>query len=396
MYFIEKQHDDGFMQNFGGYMLETGCVLWTIGEHFRYTRDTNWIRSISDAIVKAFDYLVAWRNKSKKDELRGHGYGMIDGKVADCEDHYHIYMLNSTAYVGMKRAAEVLAAVQDPRAVKLAQESKTYLADIMDSLVVGFAEAPVVPLNDGTWCPSLPVWTENPGPVCLQTKGGLWFTHGAMVSRDTLVSTQYLILDEVIEPNHVYADFILNCLADNFMCNNTAFSQPYYSPHPYANLLRGEVKPFLKEFYCNMSALADRETYSFWEHFFYASPHKTHEEAWFLMRCRWMLYLEAGDTLTIAPGIPRSWLQDGQEVSVEQVACYYGTLSYSVKSEISVGKMTGHVRLTGDNRPSCLAVRIPHPDNLKASSVTSGRYCGNTETIYFDEFIDEIDFQISF
>ncbi len=46
MYFIEKQHKDGFMQYFGEYMLETGAVLWDIGEHYRYTKDLEWIRII--------------------------------------------------------------------------------------------------------------------------------------------------------------------------------------------------------------------------------------------------------------------------------------------------------------------------------------------------------------
>jgi hypothetical protein len=51
------------------------------------------------------------------------------------------------------------------------------------------------------------------------------------------------------------------------------------------------VKPFLKTYYNPFSALADRETYTFWEHLYKVSVHKTHEEAWFLMETRWMLYL---------------------------------------------------------------------------------------------------------
>ena len=31
MYFLDKQHDDGFIQNFGDYMLETGAALWSLG-----------------------------------------------------------------------------------------------------------------------------------------------------------------------------------------------------------------------------------------------------------------------------------------------------------------------------------------------------------------------------
>ena len=41
-FFLERQRDDGFIQTFGGYQLETGPTLWTIGEHFRYTRDVAW------------------------------------------------------------------------------------------------------------------------------------------------------------------------------------------------------------------------------------------------------------------------------------------------------------------------------------------------------------------
>ena len=82
---------------------------------------------------------------------------------------------------------------------------------------------------------------------------------------------------------------ILDFYTEYLTVNNTAFSQPYYSPHPYGQLLLGDTGLFLQEFYSGCSSLSDREIYSFWEHFFCGSPHKLHEEAWFLMRCRWML-----------------------------------------------------------------------------------------------------------
>ena len=97
---------------------------------------------------------------------------------------------------------------------------------------------------------------------------------------------------------------------------NFVFSQPYYSRHPYLHLRRGEVKPFLQAWYDTMAAMADRDTYTFTEHFFGASPHKTHEEAWFLMETRWMLYLEEGQTLRLLTGVPRAYLEDGKTVAV--------------------------------------------------------------------------------
>ncbi len=33
-FFLNRQREDGFIQSFAGYQLETGPLLWTIGKHF--------------------------------------------------------------------------------------------------------------------------------------------------------------------------------------------------------------------------------------------------------------------------------------------------------------------------------------------------------------------------
>ena len=64
-YFLDKQHDDGFMQNFGGYMLETQAALWSMGEHFRYNQDRDWLaRSLP--VEAAVDYLVRERKLNRQ------------------------------------------------------------------------------------------------------------------------------------------------------------------------------------------------------------------------------------------------------------------------------------------------------------------------------------------
>ncbi|MEI7437140.1 MAG: hypothetical protein WCL16_10095, partial [bacterium] len=65
-FFLERQRPDGFIQNFAGYQLETGPALWTMGEHFRYTRDIKWVRRIKPKLLKACDYLLAWRERNKQ------------------------------------------------------------------------------------------------------------------------------------------------------------------------------------------------------------------------------------------------------------------------------------------------------------------------------------------
>ncbi len=65
-YFIETQQENGKIENYNGYMVETGAVLWSVGEYFRYTRDKEWIGEIKPALLKACRYLTEWRNRSKK------------------------------------------------------------------------------------------------------------------------------------------------------------------------------------------------------------------------------------------------------------------------------------------------------------------------------------------
>ena len=158
-----------------------------------------------------------------------------------------------------------------------------------------------------------------------------------MVSRDSLLGPLYLVFTEVIEPDELGTTFLLNFHNDLMTQRNVAFSQPYYSRHPVVHLRRGEVRPFLKAYYSTVAALADRETYTFWEHLYRNCPHKTHEEAWFLMQTRWMLWMEQGDTLKLLSGVPRDYLEDGKRIDIRNASSYFGKFSLSVDSRLSNG-----------------------------------------------------------
>lgn len=380
-YFLAKQHEDGFMQNFGGYMLETGAALWSMGEHYRTTRDADWVRRIGPGVVRACEYLLAWRRRNMLSELMGRGYGLIEGKVADPEDPYHAFMLNGYAYLGMARAAEMLACVDAAAGARWAQEAAAFKADIRAALNEAIARSPVVPLLDGTWSPSVPPWAEARGPVSLLTDEGKWFTHGAFTARDSLIGPLYLILQEVLEPCEPAADWLLNVHADLYHTRNVAPSQPYYSPHPIAHLRRGEVKAFLKAYYNGFAGLADRETYTFWEHYFHASPHKTHEEGWFLMQTRWMLWMEDGDALALLPGIPRAWMEDGKRIVLDGIATHFGAVSLTLASHVAQGRIEAQFSCDPARRPRIVRLRVPHPDGRRAVHVSAGAYDAATETV---------------
>jgi hypothetical protein len=373
MFFLEKQHDDGMMQNFGGYMIETGAALWSMGEYVRYTGDTAWVRAVEPRLLRACDFLLRWRAEYLKDGLKGRGYGMIAGKVADPNDPYHQYMLNAYAFLGISRVAEMLGAVDGVQSKRLAADAEAWRQDIRASLMNSISRAPVIPLGDGRWSPTVPPWTEAIGPRALHIVPESYFSHGTVTTPDVLLGPLYLVFCEVLAPGEEVSRMMLDYHSELFYECNAAFSQPYYSRHDWVQLKLGLVKPFLKTYYNTVSALADRETYTFWEHVFQVSQHKTHEQAWFLMETRWMLYLEDGDTLRLLPGIPRTWTEDGKQITLKNAGSYFGPLSLHVDAEPGAGFIDAAISCNSGTRPRSVIIRLPHPEGEKAVTVTGGR-----------------------
>ena len=396
MFFMEKQHDDGMIQNFGGYMVETGAALWSMGEYFRYTRDTGWVKQIEPKLLKACDFLIRWRGQNMSPELKGRGYGMISGKVADPNDPFHQYMLNAYGYLGMSRVAEMLDPVDPVESKRIRHEADSWKQDIRASLMESIANSPVVPLGDGRWCPTVPPWTEAIGPRALHISPETFFSHGTVTTPDVLLGPLYLVFCEVLGPQEQVSKMMLEYLSELYLQRNSAFSQPYYSRHDWLELKLGLVKPFLKTYYNTVSALADRETYTFWEHVFQVSQHKTHEQAWFLMETRWMLYTEQHDTLRLLPGIPRSWMEDGKQIALEGVRSYFGPISLQVNSRTDAGIIEGKVICNSPYEPRVVVIRLPHPHRKKALSVTGGTYDPASESILITNFTGTAVFRAQF
>ena len=395
-YFLDKQHEDGFMQNFGGYMLETGAALWSMGEHYRYTRDDEWVKQIEPKLLKACEFMLKWRQRNQRDDLQGKGYGLMEGKVADPEDPFHSFMLNGYSYLGMNRVAEMLQNVDPAAARKWQGEAEAFKADIRKAFAESMAKSPVVPLGDGTWCPTAPPWVEYRGPLSLFADGGKWFTHGSVVSRDSLLGPLYLAFQEVLDPKEPATDFLLSFHSELMTQRNVAFAQPYYSRHPVTHLRRGEVKPFLKAYYNTVASLADRQTYTFWEHYFHASPHKTHEEAWFLMQTRWMLWMEQGNALKLLAGVPRAYFEDGKHIEIKRAASYFGPVSLKTESRLSDGRIVATVECGLDRGLKRVELHLPHPQGRRPTSVTGGKYNPDTETVTVEPFNGRAEVVLAF
>jgi hypothetical protein len=109
-----------------------------------------------------------------------------------------------------------------------------------------------------------------------------------------------------------------------------------------------------------------------------------------------MLYLEEGRILNLLPGVPRNWLEDGKEISLKNVASYFGPLSLSVTSHVNDGSIDVKVSCSSDRRPDQVRIRIPHPKGLKAISVIGGVYNPETESVLISNFQGEASLKIEY
>ncbi len=377
-FFLARQRDDGFIQNFGNYQSETGPFLWSAAEHFRCTGDLKWLKKSTPGLIKACDYLLAWRERNKKDEYKAKGYyGLIDGKVADPNDFYHSFFLNAGTYAGLSGMADVLRRSDSAYAEKLAGELKLYRQDILNAIDYATAHAPVIPLADGTWGTLLPPWVEYTGGISFYADGGSWYSHGSFASRSSLTGPLYFAITDILPANDEVFTRMLKTNQHPVTRENAALSQPYYCRHDLAHIKRGEVKLFLKTFYNQMTALQDRSNYAFWEHYYNVSEYKTHEEGWFLMQVRWMLYLENGNSLEIFKAIPRKWLEPGKKIALENVKCHFGTLN--IQAEAAEDKITCSWTVSG--AADEVIIRLPHPQERRAVKCTGGQYNPDTESV---------------
>lgn len=385
-YFLDTQQEDGRIVNFGGYTIETGGVLWSIGEYYRYTRDRQWIEKNKPQILKACYYLLEWRRRNLREEFRGRGYGMIDGKVADPVDPYHQFMLNGYSYLGLKRISEVLEEIGCDEAQQLVAEVAAWRQDILDSFHACMASSPVVPVSDGSWCPTCSPWAESPTARFFLHKAEQYRSHGTFMVPDGLLGPLHLIFTEVIDPESRDASLLLKYYRDVVCQGNSLFSQPYYGKHNFIQARLGQVKPFLNTYYYTVAPHFDHSTGTFWEHLFKVSVHKTHEEANFLMETRNMLWLEDGDTLKLLNVIPRRWLENGNKIVLDSVLSYFGTIDLDVTSNVSEGEIRAFVSCPEARRPSTVTVRLPHPDGKKAVQVSGGSYNPDTESVTVNDF----------
>ena len=152
-----------------------------------------------------------------------------------------------------------------------------------------------------------------------------------------------------------------------------------------------------------MAIQGDRDTYSFPEGIWRSvtkveqtSPHKTHEEGWFLMQTRWMLYMEDGSRLNLLPGIPRDWLENGKIIELDKVGTYFGAVSLRVESSEKDGTLKAVIECSTERQPSSISIRLPHPSEKSPVHISGGEYNRDSESVLIMPFKDRAEVTLAF
>jgi hypothetical protein len=384
-FFIHRYNTNGFLTT-GYTTFGTAWHLWTLGEHYQLYRDTDWLRRVAPQVERVADWIVRQTDKTKQAGRPEYGL-MPPGVMADWNSFAYHYALNAYYYAALREIGTALTEALPPRASPLAPAQAAELrTNILRAYRWTQAQAPALPLGNGTWIPHYPSQVHSPGKLADffpgQDGGRSW-------CYDVEIGAHQLVPTGVLAPHDREVDHILDHMEDvQFLSdgwfdypaatnhqdwfNLGGFSkvQPYYTRNCEIYALRDDVKPFVRSYFNTIAAMLNPEVLTLWEHFNHSGAwDKTHETGYFLHQTRTMLVMERGTELWLAPFITYNWLKDGQTLKVTNAPTRFGPVGYELRSHLAEGRIHATIQPPLRQAPSKIVLRLRHPEGTPIRSV---------------------------
>ncbi len=394
-FFLKRYNGQGFLTT-GYTLVGTGENLWTLAEHQARCGDRAWFGQVAPQLVRACQWIVAQRAKTKRRDADGHKvpeYGLMPPGVTADWERYGYRLFNDAQYChGLEMAAHELAAIGDPAAPALLADAQQYRADLLRAYRWTQARCPVVALGNGVWVPNHPAMLDIFGNIeeMVPAEDG-----NRSWCYSVEIGTHHMAANGLLDPNSAEVARMMDYLEDHqflragwfdyseeqnrrdvFNLGGFAKVQPYYARNAEVYALRDEVKPFLRSYFNTVSTVLNDEVLSLWEHFHNNGAwNKTHETGWFLCQTATLFAMDRGDELWLAPMISNRWLEDGQRVEVRNAPTRFGPTSYSIVSSAAGGHIDAVVEPPTRVAPSgwCFACGIPRASPCARSRSTAGR-----------------------
>ena len=386
------------------YNLDHGTVLWALGEHYFFTRDTDWLRRVAPSMKQAADWVDEQR---KYTELRDGGeqipeYGLLPaGHLEDNNDWGHWFAVNAFAAAGMTRLGEALADMGDPSAAHYAQEAASYTKDLRGAVTRASQISPVVRLRDNTYVPYVPtrpyqrIRLFGPTRVAFYSRypQRVLPTYRLSATREVLYGPMILLSTGIFHADEPLAEAVLDDWEDNATMSSSLFlfvhgwvdDQYWFSrggmvfqanlQNPIlVYLRRNEIPAAIRNLYNDFVACYYPAVNVFTEEFRqWQSPsgpfYKVPDEAKFVNRLRDSLVREDSDALWLAAGTPRRWLAPGQKIEVRNLATYFGPVSYRMEGRKNGVGISVQLPTRDQYKAAWLVVRTPEAKPLQSVEI---------------------------
>jgi hypothetical protein len=389
-FFIHRYNTNGFLTT-GYTTFGTAWHLWTVGEHYQLHRNKAWLKQVAPELARVCHWIVRQTEKTKKLDARGNPvpeYGLMPpGVLADWNSFAYHFCMNAYYVAALREVGIALKDIGHPDAPFFINQSEELRKNTMRAYAWTQSRAPALPLRNGTWIAHYPSQVHSPGNLADffpgQDAGRSWCYNvelgahqlvpaGVLAPRSREVGQMMDHMEDVQFLADGWFDYPATMNhADWF--NNGGFSkvQPYYTRNAEIYAMRDEVKPFVRSYFNSIASLLNPEVLTFWEHFRHSGAwDKTHETGYFLQQTRFMLAMEHGRELWLAPLITSNWLKDGLTVSATRVPTRFGPVSFRIHSRVKDGYITAHVEPPAHFSGRAIVLRLRHPDGKSIRSVT--------------------------
>jgi hypothetical protein len=389
-FFIHRYNTNGFLTT-GYTTFGTAWHLWTVGEHYQLYRDKAWLKQVAPELARVCHWVVRQTEKTKKLDARGNPvpeYGLMPpGVLADWNSFAYHYCMNAYYVAALREVGRALKDIGHSDAQFFINQSEELRKNTMRAYAWTQSRAPALPLRNGTWIADYSSQVHSPGKLADffpgQDAGRSWCYNvelgahqlvpaGVLAPRSREVRQMMDHMEDVQFLADGWFDYPATMNhADWF--NNGGFSkvQPYYTRNHEIYAMQDEVKPFVRSYFNSIASLLNPEVLTFWEHFRHSgAPDKTHETGYFLQQTRFMMAMEHGNELWLAPLITSNWLKHGLTVSATRVPTRFGKVSYRLNSHVNDGYIEAHVEPPARFSGKAVVLRLRHPDGKSIRSVT--------------------------
>jgi hypothetical protein len=361
----------------GGYNQHHGWILWCLVEHYRFTRDENWLRHAAAGVVSGADWIIReTRRTADRHELER---GLLPaGSLEDIGDWWPWLSTSCYTWRGLDSAAWALEQIKHPEARRIRKEADTYHVHLLANFRQASQRSPVVRLRDGISVPQIPSQVHRRG------RSFGWICQ-------TLEGSMHLLITRALDARSQEAERIIKDYEDNLYLSNQYgytvddFERRWFDRGGMSMqaCLLFDVEPYLyrDDIKHALRALFNAESVSYFpdvrmntEH---AAPYfddwrgdhyKSSDEA---NACGWLRQLfvrEEGDTMLLGQAVPREWLRPGQKCGLERAATYFGPAS--VVYTAGENEITAQVEGPRRNPPKEIRLRFRQSRERRLSSVT--------------------------